>query len=99
MLARHCRLNVLAALAALATGTTPAEAEMARTPMALVSAGTYRPLFPPNPNETEIQVRSFWLDKTPVTNRDYLLFVTAHPEWRRDRVAPVFAEATYLQQW
>ncbi len=36
------------------------------------------------------------MDATPVTNAQFLAFVSAHPEWRRDRIAPVFAEATYL---
>jgi formylglycine-generating enzyme required for sulfatase activity len=39
------------------------------------------------------------MDRTPVTNRAYLRFVVAHPEWRRDRVATVLAEAGYLARW
>jgi formylglycine-generating enzyme required for sulfatase activity len=44
-------------------------------------------------------VRAFELDRTPVTNADFARFVAAHPEWRRDRVARVFADAGYLLHW
>jgi len=64
-----------------------------------IGAGTYRPLFPPSPKETQIAVAAFSMDKTPATNAEYLAFTRAHPEWRRDHVAAVFAEATYLSQW
>lgn len=64
-----------------------------------IGAGTYRPLFPPSPATTQIAVDAFSMDKTPATNAEFLAFVSAHPEWRRDRVARVFAESTYLGHW
>jgi formylglycine-generating enzyme required for sulfatase activity len=67
--------------------------------MALIGGGEYRPLFPPNGKETTVAVAPFRLDKTPVTNGEFLAFVREHPEWRRDRIAPVFAEAAYLAHW
>jgi formylglycine-generating enzyme required for sulfatase activity len=67
--------------------------------VAVIGAGTYRPLFPPSPTSTQIAVASFSLDKTPATNAEFLAFVGAHPEWQRDRVARVFAEPTYLSHW
>jgi formylglycine-generating enzyme required for sulfatase activity len=45
------------------------------------------------------RVAPFALMKTPVTNAQFLAFVQAHPQWRRDRVAKVFADARYLQHW
>jgi formylglycine-generating enzyme required for sulfatase activity len=67
--------------------------------VAVIGAGTYRSLFPPAPNAAQIAVASFSLDKTPATNAEFLAFVSAHPEWQRDRVARVFAETTYLSHW
>lgn len=64
-----------------------------------IGAGTYRPLFPPSPNEAQIAVAAFSMDKTPATNAELLAFVKAHPEWRRDRIARIFAEPTYLTHW
>jgi formylglycine-generating enzyme required for sulfatase activity len=92
-------LALLAAAALLAL-EAPATAEgTLETKQVRVGAGTYRPLFPPSPSEAAVDVRAFLLDETPVTNAQFLAFVTAHPEWRRDRVPPVFAERGYLEHW
>ncbi len=69
------------------------------THMVAVGPGTYRPLFPVSPDAREVPVHRFLLDRTPVTNAQFLSFVNEHPEWRRDRVARVTAEATYLARW
>jgi sulfatase modifying factor 1 len=45
------------------------------------------------------RVVPFALQKRTVTNGEFLAFVQAHPQWRRDRVATVFADARYLSQW
>jgi sulfatase modifying factor 1 len=45
------------------------------------------------------QVAPFELMKRPVTNGEFLAFTRIHPQWRRDRVASVFAESRYLSQW
>ena len=44
-------------------------------------------------------VAPFELMKRPVTNAEFKAFVASHPEWRRDAVAPVFAESRYLSHW
>jgi formylglycine-generating enzyme required for sulfatase activity len=46
-----------------------------------------------------VAMDSFRLREEPVTNAEFLAFVTAHPDWRRDRVASVFAESRYLSHW
>ena len=45
------------------------------------------------------KVAPFALQKRPVTNAEFLAFVQSHPQWRRDRVASVFADARYLSHW
>ncbi|HTL39144.1 MAG TPA: formylglycine-generating enzyme family protein [Kofleriaceae bacterium] len=64
-----------------------------------VGPGTYRPIFPASPAEKEVPVDAFLLDKTPVTNAQYLAFVSEHPEWRRDRIKPLLADENYLATW
>lgn len=64
-----------------------------------IGPAVYRPVFPPSPEETELPVAAFALDRVPVTNGEFLAFVRAHPEWRRDRVAAVRAEPGYLGHW
>ena len=34
-----------------------------------------------------------------MTNAEFLDFVTAHPEWRRSRIKPLFADDRYLRRW
>ena len=48
---------------------------------------------------TKLKVAPFELQKRPVTNAEYLAFVKANPEWRRDKVAKVFVDARYLDHW
>jgi formylglycine-generating enzyme len=75
-------------------GTTPLPggAEMARIP-----EGSYLPHY--SRDRTPVTIRSFEIDRHPVTRGDYLRFVTARPEWRRDRVKPLFAAQGYLASW
>ena len=47
----------------------------------------------------DVKIGAFELQKRPVTNADYLAFVQAHPQWRRDKVASVLAEPRYLSHW
>jgi formylglycine-generating enzyme required for sulfatase activity len=48
---------------------------------------------------TTAKIVPFVMQKRPVTNAEFLAFVQAHPQWRRDRVATVFADARYLSHW
>ena len=46
-----------------------------------------------------VRVAPFALMRRPVTNAQFLAFVRRHPQWRRDRVAGIFAEQRYLSHW
>jgi formylglycine-generating enzyme required for sulfatase activity len=48
---------------------------------------------------TTARIAPFVMQKRPVTNAEFLAFVQAHPQWRRDRIATVFADARYLSHW
>ena len=50
-------------------------------------------------SDGKVRVAPFELMSHPVTNAEFLAFVTAHPEWRRGEVPSVFAEARYLEHW
>ncbi len=67
--------------------------------MVAVGPGIYRPLYPASPGERTIAVGRFFLDAKPVTNAQYLAFVQAHQEWRRDRVKRLVADEGYLAHW
>ena len=68
-------------------------------PMARVGPGVVKPVVTPKDGPKEIAVAPFLLDRFPVTNAEFLAFVKAHPAWRRDRVASLFAEPHYLAHW
>lgn len=76
-----------------------ASAQPASIDMAPIEGGIFHPFYPPSPKEKEIPVKSFWLDKQPVTNADFSAFVNTHPEWRRDRIKRLFADQRYLSHW
>jgi formylglycine-generating enzyme required for sulfatase activity len=86
--------RVLVLASCLVAGLGSAAAAPAR-----VGPGIYRPIFPASPAESAIAVQPFWLDRVPVTNADYLAFVQAQPDWRRDRAKPVLVDGGYLRQW
>ena len=64
-----------------------------------IAGGAYATPFPATPGEKPVVVARFWLDREPVTNKEFLAFVAQHPEWRRDRVKPVLADSSYLATW
>ncbi len=99
-LASLCVATALAASAATALRAETADGTV------LVPAGFYTPFLPlkaPNaavpapPNI--VAVKAFRLDVEPVTNAQFLAFVTAHPDWRKSRIKPVFADGRYLRRW
>lgn len=66
--------------------------------MANIEGGSYRPLYLKK-DTPMIPVKSFKLDKTPVTNAEFAQFVAKNPQWQRGNVAHNRAEDKYLIQW
>ncbi len=67
--------------------------------MVTIPAGTYVPLSRTVREAAEVAVPAFRLDVLPVTNGEYLAFVTANPKWRRSAVSRLFADVSYLEHW
>jgi formylglycine-generating enzyme required for sulfatase activity len=67
--------------------------------MALVPDGFYTPLFASAADTNKVAVKSFYLDRLPVSNADYLEFVRANPKWRKSSVKRLFADGEYLSLW
>lgn len=84
-------------LAAPVVGTLLA-AQAVQPGMARIPPGSYVPLYT-NASTRAVHVEAFLLDRRKVTRGDYLAFVRARPEWRRDGVRSVFAESGYLAGW
>jgi formylglycine-generating enzyme len=73
--------------------------------LALIPAGLYTPFQRAKaangsaPTLTSKVVGAFRLGIEPVTNAEFLDFVTAHPWWRKSRIKPLFADERYLRRW
>jgi len=94
---RH-HLSLLVAVLALSSATAVLGAgDLAG--MRTIPAGTYEPLLRTKLDAPQVPVPAFLLDERPVSNADYLAFVTANPKWRRSQVSPLFADKSYLQHW
>ncbi len=64
-----------------------------------IPEGTYTPLLRTTRDAPQVAVASFLLDERPVTNAEFLAFVTANPKWRRSQVSRLFADKSYLENW
>lgn len=65
--------------------------------MALVKGGKYVPLY--GGKGVGVEVGDFYMDVTPVTHAQYLVFVKAYPKWKKSDVSRLFADERYLQNW
>jgi formylglycine-generating enzyme required for sulfatase activity len=66
----------------------------------LIPAGVYAPFVrATTPRGAAQPIAAFRLDVEPVTNAEFLAFVTQNPQWRRSRVKHLFADARYLRRW
>jgi formylglycine-generating enzyme required for sulfatase activity len=45
------------------------------------------------------RIDAFRIGVEPVTNAQFLDFVTARPEWRKLQIKPLFADERYLRRW
>lgn len=103
-MSRRRFLTILAG--AFLTLMTHAEVMAAPVTMVVIPAGTYAPfqkervansadLAPAKPR----LIAAFRLGVEPVTNAEFLAFVEVHPEWRKSKVKPIFADSRYLSGW
>ena len=89
------------AIAALAVSLSVALAIEAR--MVVVPGGVYTPFVRVKATDGSAdkgrRVEAFRLDVKPVSNAEFLDFVTAHPEWRKSQIKALFADVRYLRRW
>ena len=76
-----------------------ANAQLAReqNSMLLIPAGDYQPLYA-GANEVKT-LEAFYMDRYPVTNKDFSQFVSENPEWGKQQIKSLFADNGYLRHW
>lgn len=67
--------------------------------MILIPGGTYTPLYGSKNNQLKIKVAPYFIDKYPVTNKEFLEFVRKNPQWRKSKAQKLFADENYLKNW
>jgi formylglycine-generating enzyme len=87
------RLSCLGALL-LWAGTAAAEGN----PFLPVAGGEFRSALPTG-KQDKVLVRSFLLQRHPVTNAEFLAFVSTHREWQRGLAPRILADSDYLSHW
>ena len=90
--ARLLMLALLPATALAAAGQQPAS-------YVTIEGGDYRSVIKVGDGDTPVHVDDFAMMTTPVSNADFLEFVTSHPQWQRDRAPQVFVDGEYLSHW
>lgn len=76
-----------------------ARAALADSAYVRIEGGPFASVIPAGGRSPSAAVAPFELRARPVTNREFLAFVTAHPDWRRGSAPAVFADAGYLRHW
>ncbi|MEO5783397.1 MAG: formylglycine-generating enzyme family protein [Ginsengibacter sp.] len=66
--------------------------------MIAVPKGLYNTFFI-SKSRKPIQIASFLIDETAVTNAEFLEFVKANPSWRRSKANRLFVDENYLKHW
>jgi len=92
--------NKICALLALTVSFSNASAKP-EAEMAFIKGGAFTPFYAKDIDGKSISivVKDFYIDKTPVTNADYLSFVKKNPSWSKSKVKTIFAESSYLKHW
>lgn len=67
--------------------------------MVSITSGDFLSVLPTGGADKVTHVPAFKMDRTPVTNGEFLNFVLHHPEWQRNRVPALFANRDYLSHW
>ncbi len=76
----------------------PLTALQAQDKIVTIPEGSFHSVLPEIVGEPH-QVEAFKLDKTAVTNREFLEFLKENPEWQRSSISPLFAGSDYLRHW
>ena len=92
-------LGLLAGTVLMSAAIENPKSKIENAGMVVIPAGTYAPLLRTTKEAAQVAVGSFLLDERPVTNAEFLAFVTDHPHWRRSQVSGLFADSSYLEHW
>lgn len=68
--------------------------------MVLIPKNVYYPLFKTDVDvSAPIEVDSFYIDKYPITNGDFKLFLLSNESWNKTNIKSIFVDKNYLSHW
>lgn len=67
--------------------------------MVLVKGGKFTPPFTIDKKFKSLTIKSFLIDKYPVTKKDYLDFITENENWKKNQIPTIFSDESYLFDW
>lgn len=67
--------------------------------MVLVKGGNFSPPYSITKKFVEYPVKDYFIDKLPVTKKEYLDFLISKAEWRKENIPEIFADKNYLLDW
>ncbi len=67
--------------------------------MVPIPSGEYIPLFKYGTLSEKIYVKSFMINKYPITNFDFERFILDNPKWNYFNIDIIFADKNYLSHW
>jgi len=94
----HAGLRAIALGVAAACALAPAQA----ADYLDIPGGAFTSVLPQGATPTAtapVAMAPYRLRASPVTRGEFRAFLQSHPDWRRDRVPAVFADASYLSDW
>ena len=68
----------------------------ANSKMILIPAGSYVPFFD---KQAKVAIKLFWIDKYPVTKKEFQQFLKKNPIWLKEKIKKIFADPSYLKSW
>ncbi|MEX0843849.1 MAG: formylglycine-generating enzyme family protein [Balneolaceae bacterium] len=92
------KISTLATLMIVVIATFIPEITFSQTASVLVPEGSFHSVLPEIKGEP-IEVGSFYMDQTAVTNEQYVKFLKENPEWRRSEIPSIFTNNGYLREW
>lgn len=63
--------------------------------MRKIEGGVYIPLYG-SQEEVQVEIAPFYMDAKPVTHQEFAEFIKQYPQWSKDNVKALFADASYL---
>ncbi len=69
----------------------------ANVKMVYIPGGEYKPFY--GSDSVRVTVAPFLMDERAVTNKEFLAFVKANPQWRKSNIKKLYSDSTYLRDW